>query len=444
MSKYLEKIIIFLLLVVVTLGYYIFDLSMEIILYAGIWANLYLIIKSRKFKPLALMFFFWLTFIINLIPYYSYGEDISGGYFQLDIPAYYDKTTFSQVFFLLSMALFMPTIKNPIYLKDRIPYKKELFSFWFTMAFMFIIFLFGAKGQSVLDIKGGYGTTKVEGLGDTAIHEYFVILIAPALIFSGRNKTLRFCLYILTALYCLKTLSLGGRNLLIQVAMLLFVLFDNPKIKYRYIIPLGIVPVYLFLLFGIVRSSPILLFSKSIGEILFLPFTRPSIEMLITQNDVFYSSVRFYAFIEEGIISLPERISITFFNILAIVTPFRYLPPSTNIAAYRTDIYNCGGGSLISAYYYLFLGIPGLVLIAGYISWIIKKATIVTNKYFLLYIMMFLSTFVRWFAYNPIVIFKLCMYGALYVVVLEIAKSIIKLRPAKNSQTITGKINITT
>ncbi len=433
MKVYFEKIVIVIATITVVIGYYFSFLSMEITMWSGIVANLYLIIKSRKFKPLAFLFFFWLTFIINLIPYYKNGYDISGGYYQLDIPQYYDRATFVHVFLLLCTALLMPTIKKRIYLKDRIPVKLDNFSFWFTSLFMLFILLYGAKGQSVFEAQG-YGQTAVEGLGGLAVYEYFVILIPAAYMFSGNSKYHRLVLYLLITLFSLRTLSFGGRNLLIQIAMILFVFLDNPRLKYRYLIILAFIPVYFFFVFGALRQNPYLIFNASVEEILLLPFNNKSegsiLEALLTQNDVFYSSVRFYAFIEEEIITTEERVQVLLFNSLAVIVPFKFLPDIANISTYRRDIYNCGGGALISSYYYLFLGLPGVVFISAYLTFVIKKIEFTINKYWLVYGIAFLSTFVRWFAYNPIVIFKLCVFGVLYIVVLEIVKSTIRLSAA--------------
>jgi hypothetical protein len=426
MRRFIWRIIFLILLLLVIVNSYTGFIAPTGVMYIGVSANVYLIIAARKFKPLTLMFLFWLTFIINLIPYYENGHDISGPYYQLDIPAYYDMTMSSHVIFLLFTALLIPRIKEPIYLNKRLNFKKEPFPFWFTFIFMLLIFLFGAKGQSIFS-AGGYGKSNVEGLGNLAIYEYFVILIPPGLIYAGNSKPLKRLLYILILLYSIKTLGLGGRNLLIQIGMLLFVLFDNERIKYKYLIATGFVPVYFFLIFGYLRQNPLMLFTGSLTDILLLPVTG-SFDLLITQNDVFYSSVRFFAFIEEGIITGTERITVFLFNIIAVVMPFKYLPDFTNISLYRRDIYNCGGGGLISAYYYLFLGIPGLGLIAAYISYVIRKSIVTKSKYWIIYIVAFLSTFVRWFAYNPIIIFKLCVFGVLYVCCIEILKSIVKLR----------------
>ena len=154
---------------------------------------------------------------------------------------------------------------------------------------------------------------------------------------------------------------------------------------------------------------------------------------LETQNDVFYASVRFIGLLDFGILKESDRLKVFFYNILAIVVPFKYLPESTNLARYETHYYNAGGGGLISAYWYFFLGLPGLTFIGWYICFVIKKTISTTNMYYLIYALIFFSSYPRWLAYNPIIIFKLCIYGALYFLLMKIANNIFRVNVKSGS-----------
>src|SRR5690606_10394415 len=109
--------------------------------------------------------------------------------------------------------------------------------------FMLFILMYGAKGETVFAAEG-YAKKPVEGLGGLAIFEYFIILIPAAYLFAGNNKLYRYLFYTVVALFCFKTLGFGGRNLLIQIAMVFFLFQDGPKLKYRHLIVLAIIPVY--------------------------------------------------------------------------------------------------------------------------------------------------------------------------------------------------------
>jgi len=437
MIRAVEKTLIGILLVLTTAGFYAAFIKPLDVLYIGIAVNIYLVIKSRKFKPLAFMFIFWFTFILVTQPYYKDGVDISGARNQFDIPELYNQTLFNQVFLLLVIALFFPRIKENIYLRERMNIPRNLFGYWITFSFMLYIFFFGQSGESVFS-AGGYAT----GASQTStLNEYFLVLVPVAVLCAGSDKVLRNLAYALVGLYMLKDLSFGGRNGTLQNALMIFLLVDNRKLKYWHIILIGAFPVYLLLIYGTIRANPFLLFTASTSEILTLPFRSEQsfIASLGTQSDVFYASVRFLGLLEFGVLEQADRIKIFGYNILAIVMPYSYLPGKANLAGYELVKYNAGGGGLISAYWYFFLGLPGVAFIGWYISFIIKKARYSSNIYFILYVLCLFSSYPRWLGYNPILIFKLCIYGVVFYIIIKIWKNIARgpgntLTPLKPAQ----------
>jgi hypothetical protein len=431
----IEKTIVGLVLILATVGFYSAIIKPQDILYIGIAANVYLILKSRKFKPLAFLFVFWLSFMVVPLPYYQDGIDISGGRNEFDIPKLYDQTVFNQTFLVLIIALFFPRIHERIYLKYRMELPKNKFGYWCTVAFMIFIFFFGQRGQSVF-AAGGYATG---GSQTTTLNEYFLVLVPVALLCAGTDKVMRRLVFAVVTLYMLKDLSFGGRNGTLQNGLMLFLIFDSPKIKYWHIILISSFPLYLLLIYGAVRANPLVLFTNSPSEILGLPFRsgRSFFESLDTQNDVFYASVRFLGLLEIGVLEEAQRLKVFFCNVLAVFLPYKFLPRYTNIAQYEIQKHNAGGGGLTSAYWYLFLGLPGLVFIGWYIAFVIRKVRYSTNTYFVLYALVFFSSYPRWLAYNPIIIFKLCIYGVLFYIILKLAKNIIR-GPRKSSHELAG------
>lgn len=434
MKQFLERTTIVLILLWVTIGYYTGIVPMMTILYIGIGANIYLIIKARKFKPVSFMFVFWLSFILCTLPYYSEGKDISGGRNIFDIPRLYDQTTFNHVFFLLVTALFFPNLRAPVYMKDRFIYRKSMFGFLLTTAIMVFIILFGQSGKGVF-AAGGYATGASQS---STFNEYFLILVPVALVFTGNIPLLKRTVYLIIALYIVKDLSFGGRNGTLQNGLLLFLMLDNKKIKYWHVALFGSIPVYLMMIFGTIRANPLLLFSSSTSDILMLPFKgdRSFAESLDTQADVFYASVRFLGLLDFDILHQSDRIKVFFYHFMAVIMPYSWLPPSANLAAFELYRYNAGGGGLISAYWFFFLGLPGVAFISWYINFIIRKILTSQNIFFILYACDFMSSYPRWFAYNPVLIFKLCIYGPLFYFFIKLTINIIK---SQNRQDLVSK-----
>lgn len=401
-----------------------------LLLKTAIGLSIYLIAKSRKIKPLSIFFVFALTYQLNLIAFYRDLEDISGGYNIFDRLDYYNNTEWYHTLFLLCIALFFPLIKERHYFKEKFLPEKSVLFYWITLMFMAYIAVFGVSGGNIFQV-GGYGKGSVEGAGGTAIFEYFLVLIPLIYFFAGRDKPLRTLASIIIIFFAIKGLALGYRNNVLQLGLMVFAMIDNPRVKYWHIMLLSLIPLYFFLIFGAIRINPLILFSDNIIDVLMEPINNFGFNLLGNQNDIFYASVRLYGFLEEGIISGSDRVVASLSNFLAIVVPYSYLPEIANLAAYKQKTYGSGGGALISMYWYLFAGIPGVIFIGSYIGFIVKKFTTSTNKYFLLYFLLVMSTYPRWFGYNQISLFKISVYGVLYFIFLNLISKIIKLSNKK-------------
>jgi len=425
----IEKIILLILGVILFIykDFFVQDvISGYLLLKFGIGINIYLIIKSRKIKPVAILFLFLLTYQLNLIAYYRDSFDISGGFDLFDKIEYYNNTEWIHVLFIASIALFFPLIKKRFYFKDKIILDYSKFNYWVTFALMTYISVFGVSGEDIF-AAGGYGKVELEAIGGTSIFEYFLVLVPLIYIFAGTNGLYRRLATVIIIFFLLKGLSFGYRNQILQISLTLFALYDSPKIKYWHLFLIGIIPLYLILIFGAIRVNPFILFSDNLNDILLEPINNFGFNLLGNQNDIFYASVRIFGFLEEGIISSYDRVTIAFSNLLAIVVPYSFLPDIANIAGYKQKEYGSLGGTLISMYWYLFAGIPGVLAIGGYLAFLVKKYMTTNNKFFILYFLMVLTTYPRWVGYNQISLFKISIYGVVYYLFLILINKVIFL-----------------
>ena len=133
-----------------------------------------------------------------------------------------------------------------------------------------------------------------------------------------------------------------------------------------------------------------------------------------------------YGMVQQGIISDVDRLSSFFSNMMAMFLPYSWLPEVANLAAYKQKTFGAGGGGLISMYWYVFLGILGPLIIGVVFSYIVRLAVYSKNAFVNIYCILVLSTYLRWFAYNQISLFKITLYGSLFYIILLLIKDIIR------------------
>ena len=332
-----------------------------------IFLQLGMILITKKFKPLAILFIFIFPYIFVAFPHFnSQNFPLTLAYTEFDNDQYYLQVLVIHSLFLSTVALFIPLIKTPFLLKDNMPVKKNYIIFYGLLCFMFLITIFGRSGNNIFD-SGGYGSigANVQNAGGLAIFEYFLVLFPIAYIYSGQNKKKLRLLLIMAVIYSLKGLLLGGRIEALQMLLMIFILYiDNKKLKLRKVIRLLIVPSLFFIVFGLVRSAPNTSFNEL--TILLLDVYENNLFIFFGHHiDIYYSTTRLYALVSLEIIDLSDRLYSFVLNIIAIVVPFSKLPDIANLTAFKKDIHPAGGGGLISVIFYVFFILPRC-----YINWI--------------------------------------------------------------------------
>lgn len=369
--------------------------------------NLILIYRSRFQKVVFLMFAFFFMYSYSLLPYFWGGIDIAV-YSDYNNPESLGNALRIHFLLFITFFCFYNPEKTSLYLKSNIVFYDYKTVFWVNIGILFFLIFLGKSGNSFLD--GGYGTNQVEVVGGLSIYEYSPLFLLLGFIFSGDNKFKQKILLLLATIYMLKSLMFGGRIETLQTMILLFIFFGEKKISLRMILTILVIAYFLGEVINKIRGNPLLLLEGHYSELFnVLDFSDRDI-IISNQGDVWYASARLIGLVQDGIISFEDRIY-SFLNwIMSLLLPGRFVDPIANLANYLSDIYTTGGGGLISAYFYTWLSYPGVILIGLFISTILNKAYISKNNYLILYSIMVFITFPRWFAYNPITMFKLCLY----------------------------------
>ncbi|NLJ82742.1 MAG: oligosaccharide repeat unit polymerase [Bacteroidales bacterium] len=382
-----------------------------IILYLNIMLiNIFLFTKAyrRKNSPLLIFFLFSLLYAYALRYPLIDELQISVYYYFNDLDHIY-KTSLLFYLFLIFLNLFIKIPKNP----NKILIKqKDNGLFFYVFLIISIIFMIrGKTGENIF--SGGYGT----GLSSAnSLNEYFLIPFFISIIFSNNSKRKKILLYIIAFIYALKNILYGGRIEVMMIALCIFIWDFNIKLKPTTIILITLFSFYFFKIIGEIRQNPQLLFTSD-WIYLFIPsFKTTNSTVVISQEaDVLYATNRLVSMVDERIINTIDRFKAFFYFILSIILPYSYLPDIANLASYKRFDYNVGGGGLIFGWFYVYLSYIGVILIAFYISKILSKIGLNNEKgisFINIYAVFVFMTMPRWFAYSPITMFKLSLYGA--------------------------------
>lgn len=365
------------------------------VLLCGILTNILIIWEVRKVQPILIMSIFFLSYLLYLIPYY-FADYLISGHSKYYTRSLYDKALRIHVIYLSAIYFFIEHNFNSggFLIRDLVKSRDNKLIFFILYTLMIII-LATVKGESVLT-SDSYATyiDNLEKQGGSL--EYFYILFICAYYFT-RSQILRNTLLLLVVYYIYSTVTKGYRIQLVQVVFLTFILFFDGKFKSRYII------VFSFLGFII---SEILGIMKTVGNVsieeFFKLYDNSSGIIITNQTDVFYSSVVFLGVLRDGFMALPDRIWSTVGFFWNCIAPSSYVWKEARLPQFASGYTTLGGGGLISVYFFVWFGYLGPLGIAAILSKFLNGVfrDHKQNLYKISAIML-LSTFPRWFAYDP-------------------------------------------
>ncbi len=409
--RFLKKYTVIFIGVIIIFICYFFDYY-SILLTYGIWLSVLILYQLKRSKVLQLIFLFMFSYLYHLIPYF---------YFNIDI-AYYKAYQTNELFeftlmlhILFTMLIYIFINKNINYKKlsiiDNVVIRNNPLIFLINTLIMLFIIVSGKTGQSIF-AANGYNNNTVELAGGLAINEYFLIFVYNAFLFSGGLKRNKIIIIIISVFYIAKNLLYGGRIEMIQLLILLLILFYEKNISNKVFWP-AILLGYLFInAFSSFRNSLTLegMFnSLRVGQ-------DGSKYFSSNQGDVFYNSAVYIGLIKEQIFADSFRIQSFIGFLERIVIPTKFTSPEANLSIYSKEFADAGGGGLISIYFFVWLSYTGILLIALFLSKIFNHIYVTNNQLVLSYILMVLCTVPRWFAYDPITLFKMSGYSvAVYI-----------------------------
>ena len=383
--------------------------------------HMILLWRAKKFKPLLIMYLFFYSYVLGYIPYIFFDFiplDIYGISFEYGL----SKLIYIHLFFIVTLVLFQCKITSEILLPVYFKKIRNDILLNSVILIMFVFALTAVSGETIFTSSYGSGKSSQGILPG----EYFLLFIPISYIFIHKNSFQKRLVFLSVFVFIIVGLLFGYRNYLVQAVLMIFNLFVFNKMRINYFRTLvAFIFLFIFLsFFGQIRASVNDFSAIDVSNpIEFSSIDAFIIDKLGHQMDVIYSSVRFISMVLSDFISIGDRFVSAISSHIALFVPFKFLPDLANLAAYKQDELHSNGGGLRFAYYYVYGGYLGVLFAGLFICWIINKLILnpeSLNNSFMIFLSLLFVTYVRWFAYNPITLFKLPFYGMLvYLFLLE-------------------------
>lgn len=385
--------------------------------------SLFLILRSFIARNILFVIFFGFIFLYTLPPKLFFFDEI----FLSAHNQYYTYSTVTHTTLIFALFLIIVNVYikiPPLWKMKRIEFKNNSLVFTLIYVAAFIIVLTSKRTGSLYD-----GSADVVEL--SVLNEYVIILFLILYIYSANKFYNLLLLSILYTLYAVFALLNGGR---IEVVLLLLLLLN---VRFQYTISFNkiflffILGVWVMSMLGTLRQNPQLLLSGNITNVI-NPFAGKDYRMNSqnsNEGDVYWASERMLLLINKGELSVSDRIEAGISYFLSAFVPVSWLSPLANLPDYKRNIEPSGGGGLAPIYFYVMFGWLGVLLGGYFVAQMLNSLSKNISEIKLFYIILMITMLARWFAYNPIQLVKLCVWGTiLYYFIKNLDYTIKKYR----------------
>lgn len=301
----------------------------------------------------------------------------------------------------------------------RMPINNNTLGYCFCVALAVICFMFGKSGETIIE-SGGYG--RGTNVVNTSLYGYGIIPLLVGVLFSD-TKVKRNLIFSLCAIYIVKDLIYGGRVDSIQLCIGLYLIYFRFRWSFKKTLAIACAGFAVMSIWGIFRAA--------VGQGIGYAYDRfiNDIGGDSNSNEVFYSSMRIIYMIEQGILGFSERVQALVGFIESVFLPYSWLPDIANLSSWKQHSIGSGGGGLISVFAYAMFGWVGIFIIAYLIGKAFRRFQESKGKpFFTFWAVLVLATAPRWFAYYPIALVKMSLFGSILYVVIN------RLFPSKKNQ----------
>lgn len=368
-----------------------------------------------RFLPITVMIFFFSLYFYT--PKYFFVDELYLSHHLYNQNA--ESINFISILnsmFLIGIFLGIGKLNHQIKKLDIYGKFNEKTAFWLLYILCLIIPFIGQTGSSIF--VSGYGSAE-----KSTLFEYFIVFYFLLYLLADRKSNIQdLALWAIFFIYISRSLLFGGRVEVVIISLLtLYIRYDfmrNRSIQFFILAGLGIM---IMQLIAVIRTSPWLAQEIFSGNLI---STESIIWTIQTQyGDVYQASLRIIGLLSEGFITTNERIT-SLFSVIFGFFPSSWLPEVYNLANYLRNVATTGGGGLVSAYSYVWLGGFGPSIFGIMIGMVIRFGLRKVNYYLGLYCLLLLTFFPRWFAYYPTPLFKVMLVPILILLILSALKLI--------------------
>lgn len=374
--------------------YVAFGLDIDVTPYSYIYLlmiNVYMLLQSRQN---------FLLFIISFIILFSNYSIVYSNYIiKFDDTVFTDvlseRTQFVSlnILVLFNMLLFLfvrwkdirPHIKENIFINGE--NKDKMLICVLTLILIFVFFF----GFQLPEKEGARGTP-------STIYEYSIIFFILYFYYSGSQRGIVYTGLLIVLFYSLQNFIFGGRIYGLQFLLVAYIMFLMHRVPmFKVIIGISFFFV-LFSIIGVVRGT-ILSMDADIKSILVSLFEKGF--ALDTAYSAYYTS--------ESFVYLDERVEgvhlSLFLDFLKSIFVGSGSAPDSVLPIFSSDYVNHYGGGLLPFYFYYYLGVWGVLVIAlimaCYLN-IILSMTAESNNFTKCFSVWVTSTTFRWYLYGPL------------------------------------------
>lgn len=387
------------------LGAYLITDNIILILVINLALLILLLFKHKSSPPILFFVLFISSYIFPFILNFIFDEKIAY-YTEFDKNSLYEKVLIVNTLFL-ALLLFIRKVDSDFFDNN----KSNINLFYFPLLICIAMDIYG-----FFKIILNFSNIERAGLG--SIFEYFIMFATITSIYAKKRKQ-KILLTIVIIIYCFLNLIIEGRIETLQCILLLSIMYYK-NLSTTKVIMFAIVGFILLSIMGNIRnegSIDSLIYNKRINNY-------GEEYVLSNQGDVVYSSAALHGLIDSKILTNSERLISFKEYTKRLILPSNYVDELGILARYTQIFTPTGGGGLISSY--LFTWFSYLFIPLVYFSINIMNKIMYRSKYSVLIVSIVLVTVPRWYAYDPITLIKMPLYGSIFLFLLNMI-----MRPRK-------------
>lgn len=280
---------------------------------------------------------------------------------------------------------------------------------------IFMTILFILLGHKSFNFGSGYNKSS------TIFNEYIIVWFFLSLIYADTKNKKRIVI-IIFIINSIINFLLGDRISVLQIGILMFIMLFNNKFNYKKLI---VAILFVYLIFGIVDATRA---NKDFKISTFFN-KRENVEMINNnQAEVFNSAITIIRLIDDKRVNELERKKAFIGYYIRIFVPQNKLSELSNLSGYAKKYYVNQGGGFIAAYWYVWLGWLGVIIVGLAVGLVLYYLNVCKkNNNIAIFTIMFISVMPRWLAYDPIQMFKIPIITIiLYLIITRISSKKIK------------------